>query len=400
MVFLALAISALFYVGFLKNRGALVEDYDATFWYIAGQCWLEGVSPYDHDIFLEHYWKAAFGKHEHGDEFAFAYPSTLSVIALPMALFDWDWARHGYRTISFIAFCSVCVFLVSMLRDGNQGEQNRKIPWGYLGFSALLYPVSITLHQGQTSLVVLWGMVAALYGCHRQKTFWTVVGVVFACIKPQMSLPFLVYILFRGGIRQVAAGVFVSALLALGVVIPTVTPDFMAKCAESLAIHRSRWENAWFFYDSLPSLLGDTPLGGLAALAGVGIACAAAFWLARGGSKVPQAQSAVGVRHFQIICALTLAMMPLHRYDAVLYVPVVATLPLLRTLWQRILVLGLILFHGRIWFLLARLYGYKASWSPGTVGVSIMGGVILGLLVHYFVRDSRRDSQSPELSLS
>lgn len=389
VAFLSFALAALFYVGFLKNRGSPFEDCDGTFWYIAGRCWLEGASPYDHSAFMER-WEAAFGKHEYGEDIAFVYPATLSVIALPMALFDWDWARHGYRAVSFLAYCLVCVMLVSMLRDAPPGGQKRDIPWGYLGMSALLYPVSITLHQGQSSLVVLWGMVAALYGCHRQKTFWTVAGVVFACIKPQMSLPLLVYVCFRGGFRQVAGGVLVSALFALGVIIPAWTPDFVARCSESLAVHRSRWENGWFFYDSLPSLLGETAAGGIAALTGVGIACAAALWLAQRAPERDHAPSAVSLRHFQVLCALTLAMMPLHRYDAVLYVPVVATLSLLRTAWQRFLVLALILIHGRVWFILARMYGYKASFAPSTVVVSILGGVILGLLLVFLFQDFRK----------
>lgn len=391
------ALVFLFYMGFWRHRTSDFMDHDSKFWYVAGKCWLHGVSPYNHAAYLD-VWHESLGPPTWGWGRSFVYPPTMAIVAVPMALLPWSIAHHLYRLALLAAFGSICVFVVKLLREPDVAKKTSGDLWFYLALCAVLYPVSVNLAQGQSSPLVIWGMVAAFYGWHRRMTHWIIIGVAFACIKPQLSLPLLVYLCCRQGFVPVAIGAAIAGASALLAVLPGMSATFFSEYAGSMAVHTDNRENTWFYYDSLPSILGDTPVAVLAALVGVILACCGALWLAYRQPRFKRLDSGTdALRDLQVLCALTAAMMPLHRYDSAVYLPVVASLVILPSRWQRLILAGAILLHGRTWFVFTGFLMPGSDFWRGAGYASVATALIAGLVVVLLAVFHRQDTRSAEV---
>lgn len=374
----ALSLLVVAYLGFIHQQGRSLWNHDTGFWYVAGKCWLRGASPYDCPTFLDT-WKSELGTEPIGGVRSFVYPPTIAVVAIPVALLPWNVATHVFRLLSFLAYLSTCLLLSRLLGKALSPSRYAGARWGYLALCGFLWPVAQTLSQGQTSLVVLWGMTAAVYGWSAGKRPWLIAGVVAACIKPQLAVLPLAYIAIRGGLQPVLLASCMAGVISLAAVVPTFSRQFLSEYADSLRIHRGLWENSPLIYDSLPSLLGSTGAAGIALNTGACAALLFAAWLAmkaRRDECLPQATESIW--DFCLLCVATAAMMPLHRYDMVVYVPVVSSLCLVKSRRMRFALLGLVAVHGYVWRI---TYAIEPSVHIlyGSQSAAILSGMILVL---------------------
>jgi Glycosyltransferase family 87 len=386
------SLLAVVYISGFKNHGDLLHNYDARFWYVGGTMILNGVSPFDHQEF-ENYWIEQFGEAPlYGG--AFVYPPTISLICLPMALLPWDIACWALRITSLLALMSACYLSVRLVWPNRPLTRMGIETYFLVAACGLLGSVTQTMLQGQLVLFVMWGLVAMFYGWRWNKTPLLIAGFVAAMLKPQIGLLPILFVFFAGGHRKIFTAILVA--LAVSVVATLLTPleNLPQIVQASIREHIVVEHNRPIGYDSLPALIGATAFGRTAIYCGILIGCFIAAWFGRQFYRSGLSRVSVHlVRRWQIILALVPAWMPLHQYDFVIYVPLVATLAALPGWWRKGTLLALIILH-------QRLYKVGPLINPLTDDPvtfmlhlsSLFSGLLCILLVVFYVCDKKTGS--------
>lgn len=401
------ACTVFFYRAHVPSQSGVLYDFDARYWYVAGKCWLAGQSPYDTDAFSAT-WTRELGDHTRPTyDTAFVYPPTMLLLGIPMACLSWDAARLALRLISCLAFFGSCFFSMGIVADClERGWKCREL-WFWAGCCGLLFSVSQALYQGQNSLIVLCGMTAMLYAWKRNSEGLFLLGFLLASIKPQITVLVMLYVLARGGIAPVCRAAAAVGLISLALVAVVPHESIVPHVAESVRIHMQQQVfNQFNHYDTLPGLLGGTSagpgvfVGGI--LAGCMIVVGLALLLRHRATDRLQVADVAGL---QFVYALSVAVLPLHRYDTVLYVPLLISLPVVMGPGRRLLLGGTVLLHGCVWMggllkLGARcvlqlpperigLFVQQHYWDIASDSAAIMAGVVLMIVTLSVLRAMR-----------
>jgi hypothetical protein len=349
--FCALALVSLCYFSlnpyYAVGNAPWLRDFDTRYWYAGGKCWLSGASPYDPVAFRQA-WTEAFGEAlipAYG--LAFVYPPTLLLVAAPVSLLPWSMASLVVRLLGCGAFLGILWVSARLAGSAAGARPAPAEPWLYAGFSALLLPVSQTLFQGQTSLFVVLGIVLAVYAWTRGSLLLLVAGCVLASMKPQISLLMLVYVLGAAGWRKAAAGAATVAGVSAALVLRVPTAGLLDQVRSSLEIHGVQVFNQLDNYDSLAGLFGATPFGKAFQRGFIAAGVLAALALVR--SSRPGDDRSTTLRRVLALAAVSMAVMPIHRYDATLYVLIVMALVTVAGLRDKILVIAAVFLHGYVW---------------------------------------------------
>ncbi len=182
----------------LTERNA--RHLDGRYIYVSGATWLAGKSPYDIENFGK-YWKQHMVNETVRKEFlkeggaVFAYPPTLGIISIPLALFSWDTAKYILDAINILFLLLIAWFSALFIKNlPNVNLSNIGIG---IGLGCLLAAIPTTIFLGQTSLLALVGCLGTAYFLQRKKLWIAALFIILASIKPHVSLLFVIFLLFR-----------------------------------------------------------------------------------------------------------------------------------------------------------------------------------------------------------
>ena len=165
--------------------------------------------------------------------------------------------------------------------------------------------------------------------------------------------------------------------------------------------------NQFNHYNSLPALLGSTFLGRGAFVGGIVAGCLAVAGLGvLVRKRVFSHLRNPAVRMLQIVYALSIALLPVHRYDTVLYVPFLISLVIVQGIWRKLLLTSILVLQVGIWKsgpirLFAKyMLGLPAEqldpfvkqyyWDIASYSASIVSGLVLLLVLVYLWQDLRQ----------
>lgn len=394
------------------GANSILYDWDAQYWYAGGKTWLAGESPYDTNAF-KRVWINELGEASLPSRWgvAFVYPPTLLLIGIPMALLPWSLAAPALRIASVLSFIGIILMAVRLGGGAGSRPWRELDTWVCAGMSCLLLSVSQTIYQGQVSLIVVFGMMLAFSASQGRSTAVVgVMGLLLASIKPQISLPLLIYVLVRGPHRHIVVGLLTTVAMSLALLVATPVTALVENVRTSLSVHMGEQDwNQLSRYDSLPSLLGTTPYAKGAAAAGIALGVLVAALLATRQRQVGLTGGRQTDRHvLHLLLALSVALMPLHWYDTVLYVPLVAHLAFDRSAWKKLLVIGAVFVHSYVWdkrlLILLNLPLHNLDlrramdftnanfWLNASQWAAVMSGVVLALVAVFWLVHSREVS--------
>ncbi|MBL7644924.1 MAG: DUF2029 domain-containing protein [Candidatus Hydrogenedentes bacterium] len=325
------------------------------------------------------------------DKATFVYPPTIAVISLPMSLLPWKIAAWTFRFTSFLATAGICLLAA---RLGSESTEKSPLlgPLGwYAGACALLGSAHQAIFQGQLSLIVVFGCLAAWYG-HQRRILWLfLLGFLLASIKPQISLIPLLYILFSGNVRWFTYGVMLCASVSLFMLIAVPTPDLFAAYDGSMENHlKYQYFNSWSWYCGVPALFGATPWGKYFMLLGIALGGAGTAWVARANAKLNDTLSN-RLRHQQLVWIIAMAAMPVHIYDLTGQYFIVITLWAMPGWTRRATVFACMLVGDKSYQIAPRLSKIGlppelSDWAR-VHGASVMATMLLIAFILWYWRD-------------
>jgi hypothetical protein len=380
-------------------RPSPVRRLDGRALFVAGRCWLHGVSPYDPAAFAR-VWGESLGE-EHRAAFVFAYPPTAAVLAIPLALLPWPAAGGLLDVLNGVALL-VCLLACAALvrRWRGLGGVDARL-WLGLAAAVGVGAVSGTLQLGQTGLVALAGALLCLVFADHESVALYAAAVVLASVKPQVTLfAVLVTFLFAGLRRIAAAAAAVAAVAVAGLALGGVLLHPL-ELVHALQSYRAVGANTGQELAGASALLAwagidaSAPVLAVAGLAGMGLLLWADGTL---GSRLRPPRAAVAPEAGLQACALpclafaaSATFLPVHDYDAVAMLLPLAVWPALPLRWILALAPGL---------LAAARPNVVAALTPGVPSAAIAGAaalyVTLGFAsLRWLERPQQRLSETP-----
>lgn len=332
---------------------------DAQFFYIAGRCWLNHDLPYNFEAFNRH-WQDVF---ETQAISSFVYPPSLAFLAIPMGLFSWTIAKWILNAINLFAFLGVWFFTFRLTATHDRVNSRSLKPGIFLILSGFISAIPAVLYIGQMGLIALCGILGSFYAWQYRQRWLFGMFFILSTFKPQISFIPVVYLLSIADRRFLLPGSLFATFAMLSPLLGQSGSilDIPRQLVESYRIHLALPFNDRSNYVSLPALLGKTELSSLAIAMGLVVALLVALALAylykrnfpRGASqsfKQPTLDNvqADPVRHLQILFALVAALIPLQKYDLIVYIPLLGTLPILVKFHRILPLLAMILAVARI----------------------------------------------------
>ncbi len=311
-----------------------LEPKDFSYFWIAGQIWLEGGNPYLPSFSDTANEMAATtpGMEGLGGFHRWLYAPHIWGVSTSIGSIDYSTARILWGIGSTIAILwGTYLALAAIVRP------DQSVFW--LGYGALSLMAAVTigtvhsLSTGQLSPLIYMAAAGFVYGVARGRSWVVVIALIVLTLKPSLALPFVA---FAFAARPLRGPTLIAAALALGLSAPVLlsTPlsELLAGYLDGLGAYGSYAANippsltgaTNLLYGALGLELSGLAYGGLAAIAG------AALGLLMGRSIPPRALLAV-------LLAVTLFLIPLHLYDLTLLIVLVPLLP--GPVWKTLAVL-------------------------------------------------------------
>jgi hypothetical protein len=218
---------------------------DYTIVAAAGRALLEGANAYVPAEFAPYMLRLAPGVDPTAP---YSYPPHLTTLMAVFAAAPPAWGRAAW-VVLLLACVAASAWIVRDLGDGvPQGRANRAdatpgptaTPWL---FAALFVANPVTSHDlwlGQPALLAACGLLLVLAGRLRKRPALTVVGLVLAAIKPQLSLLVFFYLALDGGWREIG----IAALIGLALSVPALVTFGPGRLVASY-VERLETHSAW-----------------------------------------------------------------------------------------------------------------------------------------------------------
>lgn len=348
--FLFAALSGIAYI-LAKSVFASAAPIDFKYLWLAGELWLEGLTPYS-DAFAEKGLQE-FPDQNHAQ--SFSYPPNWFFISAALALFPHDAAAWLWRALS----AGLAISATAMMwRAAQGGGTYFSIPFAAsLAYVCLMSAAAITLALGQTSFLILFGAALIFFGASRENQAALIAGIVILMLKPQIGAPVSAFLLVQhGGWKTVGAAAAIKLVMTAPAFIVSGPAELITGFLQQLSIYGRVDVN---FAASMTGLRHLVFLISGADLSSVmidafEIILAALFGLAiRLKNHSPGAKTPALVALWAGILFLT----PLHTYDLVLAAP--------------LLVFSLTMNGWRQWVLWAGLaLIFRANNFAGVTGMS------------------------------
>lgn len=374
--FAALCVAlAAAYMGQTASRNLAPKDF--SYFWIAGQIWLEGGNPYlsSFSDIGNNLAATTSGMEGLGGFHRWLYAPHIWGLSVGVGSLDYTPARVLWGAGSVIAILlGTYLGLTAVARPG------QSIFWLAYGALSLLAAITIgtatSVSTGQLSPLIYAAAAAFVHGVLRGQNWIVVMALIVLTMKPSLALPFVAFALAARPLRVPA---LIAAILALGLSMPvflsTPVPELVAGYLDGLGAYSTYGANIPQSMTGAANLL-HTKLdlsgfvyGGLAALVGIGLG------LVSGGQGEMRGRLAV-------LLTTALVLVPLHLYDLtllVLLVPLVSGV-----MWKAAAVLAnlAMLRVNRVSDLLGMTD--EASGFPGSYLASlILLAILMGTLVYW-----------------
>jgi len=326
VVAVIMVAGSVFVAGVARHGGA--KDIDARYLYAAAKCWSAGKSPYVAQVFSSTY-RTIFGVAPTSD--FFAYPPTVTSIALPLALFQWPVAARLFSLANFAAAMVLFWACYRLVRE-ELGHSLRPSHWFWVVLASTVSGVPGTIFTGQTSVFIAAAVAIAIVGSRCQRSWLTVVGFTIAGFKPQLSAPALLLILWLERRQRPAALIGVGMWVGVSAYAIAIDPHFVQNYLNSLSRYHSVAENTLANEFGLVRLLVRCGLGHALAQI-IGLTCAVSilgeivWFVRRSGRTLSSTPLALMLMIFS-----TAVFLPIHDYDLCFYA---TGLALIATLTRR-----------------------------------------------------------------
>lgn len=214
LIFTAITAVALFGIAGYGRSSMLQERIriDTKFFYLAGKTWLEGLNPYD---------AAEACKLVDGVcsiyPYAYAYPPSSAVFVMSLALLDLKYAQLAVIMINILCLF-IFVYINLRILSASIGNQHSLTDIRKSLLIAMLIgniAVANTLWMGQTGIFISAALIMSYY-CYRQsKDISSGLFLSLALLKPQLSYPFLLWLLLEKKWKILTASLVATFFLFL-----------------------------------------------------------------------------------------------------------------------------------------------------------------------------------------
>jgi hypothetical protein len=356
---------------------------DFAFVCAAGRTWLKGGSPYD---FAR--WNAEWATIRPAGTLVsqpmpFVYPPHWAPIAILAAAVPWEVASRAWDIVSILSFATTAWLSVRLLGSAAPGAARMPRTWASIAFAVLNPAVRYSAWQSQMALFATVGIVGAFWAWHERRLFWLAIFAFLASLKPQLSLPALVYLFFSGGHLGLALGAVAAAAVGLGAMIPSGLDALPSQFRHVYSLHVAVDFNGPAQFSNLPAFFpwpGGTRAF-LSASMALGVAASVALVLAARQARRRTTEPVLDpLWQLGIVVALTGALMPLHGYDLVIYTPLIVLAGELRWRWISYLIVFLTLFAARDEFLKAYV---PIAQAGAFLTTAILLTMIAALALHW-----------------
>jgi len=321
---LGLAVAALLLFGVLglgRGGGLGPRLNDFMYIYAAGECWIDGSSPYDPATFSRAVAPLPGSRYTTPS----GYPPIAAPLLMGLAGAGFETGRIAILALNLLAAALLSLLAVRLVEPPGDAERDGDDRSKLLLLAAVILGspfVAHVVYMGQLSLLGAAALIGAWYSNDRQRPVLAGVLLGLACLKPQFALlPLLWLLLHRRFTLLVSAG---FTCLLLGAWPMYVLGPFEAyhQWLDALGTYQAIPVNTLGFRHvaGLPSLLASAgvPMPRPTLLTGVGVACLFGLWRAR--------------HHFtscEILAGMSVIQLGLvygHDYDYVYLAPLAAAL--------------------------------------------------------------------------
>ena len=331
-----LGFVALGLVALMAVERAGEPGFDFRYFWLAGQLWADGISPYG-STFTEAGARLISEGHV---PLIWPYPPNMWLPTLLLAPFDLPTAWHLWLCLDLVALPAASALLAFGLPSGRvpggEGWQSLRLRrldvFGlHLALMATIETVQLSLYVGQLSFFIYLGAALLVTGLAEGRGGRAVAGLTILCLKPQIGAVVVLALMIsgRGGLRLAVRAVVVCILLTIP---PTLTKpaaildwlhsvgsyDGVAFANLPLAMSGIRhlvWASAGLDMGNLAAMAATLAVG-----AGISLHGRRSILPERGDSGLAASDQAV------IALLVVLALAPLHIYDFTLFGVVVFTL--------------------------------------------------------------------------
>lgn len=353
-----------------KSVFAPAPPIDFKYLWLAGELWLEGVTPYS-DAFAEKGLQE-FPDQNHAQRFS--YPPNWFFISAALSLFPHDIAAWLWRVLSAGLAATALAFLWRAI----QGDRPfLSAPFFVsLAYVCLMSATAITLALGQTSLLILLGASLTFFGALRKNDGALIAGIVILMLKPQIGAPVAAFLMLQhGGWKTVGVAAAITLLMIAPALTASGPADLIAGFLQQLNVYGRvdvNFAASMTGFRHLAFLISSADLSSIA-IDAVEIILAALFGLAlrlRALSESEQCSALFA------LWAGVLFLTPLHAYDLVLAAPLLIFSLTMRGWRQWVLWAGLALI-----FRANNVAGVTGFSHPDTVSFAGSTVASFGLLL-------------------
>lgn len=335
------------YAGALEDSPARLID--AQWLYVSGASWLAGDSPYNFAAFNRH-WIALLGTQTNGPA-SFTYPPTIAILTIPAGFLSWKLAQMYFVVVNMIALGALWWVSVAILGDRGQSNSSMLLPVA-ISASGLISAVPACIYIGQTGIIATLGVFGTLWAAREGRPWTMVIFVLLASIKPQLTGLVCLYALVFYGPKQFLPSM---AVVVVGAVVFIFSQsNFLSDYQMSIQHHLAMSFNQDARYDHLGAAFGHSFFLALA-LCGAMLVLAIAIADRSRAMMTASHQCINTMPSLMCIVAITLACMPIHKYDWVILVPTIIMLAYIRPVMMAIAFAVILAFLMRIdnWIILA-----------------------------------------------
>jgi hypothetical protein len=354
---------------------------DFAFVCAAGRMWLKGGSPYDFAAWNAEWEAIRPSWTVVSQPMPYVYPPHWAPIAILAAAVPWPVASRAWDVVSVLSFAATAWFSIKLLGSFAPNAIRRPGAWASIAFAALNPAIHYSAWQSQTALFATAGVVGSFWAWREKRVAWLAVLGFIAALKPQVSLPALIYIFLSGGHVGLLIGGAAALVVGAVAMIPSGLGALPAQFAHCYSLHVNiefndpkEFSNLLAFFHwpgGSRQFLSVSMAAGIAA--GVTLAVAAREARKRHTALVPNPLFQLGV-----VAAVTGAFMPVHAYDLVIYTPMVVLAYELRWRWVASLLIALSLLAARAAYVSAHIQVEQAgSYLTMATLLTMVTGLVL-----------------------
>lgn len=371
-LFTALLIRLIYFEGDAKH-------IDARWIYVAGRCWLDGLSPYHEQTFYD-MWEKIFSLSNDGRPFV--YPPAIALIAIPMALFSWEAGALFFDLISAAVLLGSLFLIALLIRDNSSYTFHSLRLWSGLSLACSVSMISAAIYTGQTPLFAFFGCLMALYATDKRMPWLAAVAILIASIKPQLALVPLCLVALKH-FRYLLYGALLTALFCFAIFLISYEENWIVHFIQSLEVNAKLPENAYSRLTAIYRLLDYRNISEWR----IGVALLGPLLLLVAWIRYrPLTHTLLNLLFICLAFALTAVFSPLHNYDLCILAVCVACVPCFGWCWMAVYAPGVILVTRPSVVLLlgVKLLGWPSEWigNEAVAGNLLNVGAVWMLVVY------------------